>query len=196
MHSFNQYKLKLTNSQNLTSTSPRSETNEPKIKGKLSFKSTPNSSQERTNETIASPNLTNDKIDSQIKSPRDYSNTILPNKSSILNIKRQNSASSVSSESTSFSREKSPTTSKPLKCIQLQEVRTKTGICPDPMPFLNKTPITISEIDNEKIPKRPNGALPPIKLPPKFNRIVVESPHKTKTNTILQSSPDLQSNNK
>ena len=191
LHSFNQNKLKLTSSQNLASKSPRNEINEPKIRGKSTLNSTTNSSQERMNETIASP----DKLDTQMKSPRDFSNTILPNRSSNLNIKRQSSASSISSESTQ-SREKSPTTNKPQKSIQLQEVRTKNVICPDPMPFLNQASVAVSEIDNEKILKRPNGVLPPIKLPPKFNKIVVESPHKTKTNTILQSSPDLQSNNK
>lgn len=198
IHSLNQSKLKVNSSSQAFVTTSGIEKNEPKIRGKKSSLISSNSSQERISEATSSSsssalfNVSNDKIDTpQLKSPRDFSNTILPNKSSNLNIKRQNSASSVSSENTNSS-EKSQSAIKPLKNIQLHG---KSSVCPDPMPFLVNNSVTINDNDIDMIPKRPNRTLPPIKIPPKFNRIVVESPHKPNNNTILHSSPDVQSTN-
>jgi hypothetical protein len=106
--------------------------------------------------------------------------TTLPNKSS--SMKRQSSAGSSISENNDRSY-------KPLKA--LHEIRNRIGVIPDLKPFLLNNDNDVGDM----IPKRPSGVLPPIKVPPKFNRIVVESPHKQTSNTVLHNSPDVQSNN-
>lgn len=212
LHAANKQKSTTQKSSNFTS--PRSsisEITEPKIMSKSSLTASSTSSSsptqlshEKIDRVYDVNSHSNEKLEVNgvnYKETHSYSNYILPNnnKPSLINIKRQTSATSTDSEK-SLTIEKP---AKPIRALQLQEVRKRSSTqpVPDPKPFLqaplSATATGIEHSEAQTLFKHTVKTLPPVKAPPKFtnNKIVVDSPHKPIPNNPMLHN-DYQTNEK